>query len=326
MVLVRGGVGEQMKHVYLVVVAVLALTFSAIGCTTNESAQSPTAQLSEEVQVKGSDTMVQMASNLAEGYMEQYPERRVSVTGGGSGTGIAALINGEVDIADASRPIKSSEVDLARTNGIEPIQFIIARDAITVIVHPSNPINQLTVEQLSDIYTGKLTNWKDVGGQDMEITLYGRQSTSGTYAYFLEEVVNQELLGKKDLKYEYSPRMRNMEGNTAIVDAVARDTTGIGYIGLGYIKETIKPVNVAKTAQDEYVVPSVETIASGDYPITRTLNQYTAGIPKNGGPVHEFLKYELSPAGQQIAEESGFMSVLDVDKAENDGAFALIES
>ncbi|MHC1602847.1 MAG: PstS family phosphate ABC transporter substrate-binding protein, partial [Methermicoccaceae archaeon] len=239
-----------MKSIYLLAAVAVMLSSVALGCTSPQTE----SELGEVV-IKGSDTMVQMVSNLAEGYMEKYPDRKVAVTGGGSGTGIAALLNGEVDIADASRLMKDREIEQARAKGIEPVRFIIARDALSVIVNPNNPVDALTIEQISDIYAGNITNWKEVGGPDMEITLYGRQSTSGTYAYFLEEVVNQQLLGKR-LNREYSPKMLNMEGNTAIVDAVARDVSGIGYIGVGYLRDDVKPIGVAKTPSDEYVSPS----------------------------------------------------------------------
>lgn len=308
-----------MKSIYLLAAVAVMLSSMALGCTSPH-----TESGLGEVVIKGSDTMVQMVSNLAEGYMEKYPDRKVAVTSGGSGTGIAALINGEVDIADASRLMKDSEIEQARAKGVEPVRFIIARDALSVIVNPNNPVDALTIGQISDIYTGNITNWKEVGGPDMKITLYGRQSTSGTYAYFLEEVVNQRLLGKR-LNREYSPKMLNMEGNTAIVDAVARDVSGIGYVGVGYLRDDVKPVRVAKTSSDEYVSPSLESISTGDYPVSRTLNQYTAGLPKKGDKVYEFIKYELSPEGQRIVEQSGFLPPLDVDMAKNDAVFALIE-
>ena len=281
---------------FLVLIIVLSLS----GCAASGD------MLSLPIEVKGSDTMLQMAAYLAEVYTEKYPDRRISITGGGSGTGIKALINGDIQIADASRKIKQKEVDVALENGIEPWEFIVARDGIALVVNPSNPIEGLDMGQISAVFQGTVTNWNELGGPDKPITLYGRQSTSGTYAFFMEQVV----------KGEYSTRMRNMEGNSQIKDSVAIDDTGIGYIGIGYIDASIKIVDVGG------VNPLNEAdMASGRYPLSRPLYQYTAGMPEKGGTVHEFLMFEVGPEGQEVVKKTGLAKITSPDVLHNKELF-----
>ncbi|MGC8797905.1 MAG: PstS family phosphate ABC transporter substrate-binding protein [candidate division WOR-3 bacterium] len=190
-----------------------------------------------EVMVRGSDTMLNLTQRLAEAFAGVQPDVTISVTGGGSGVGINGLINREVDIANASRGIKSKEISAARANGVNPVEIVIALDGISVIVNSRNPVNQLTVQQIGAIYRGEITNWNQVGGPNKKIVLYGRQPNSGTFVFFREEVV----------KGEYAPSMRQMNGNAQIVEGVKADDGGIGYVGLGYIRgvEGIKPLVVA---------------------------------------------------------------------------------
>ncbi len=303
-----------------ILISTLITCILILGCIGGPS--KPSEKTSEPIEVKGSDTMVQMVSNLAEAYMEKYPDRRVLVTGGGSGTGIAALINGEVQIADASRRIKDIEIQTARNKGIDPWEFIITRDGLCVVVNPTNPVEKLTLDQVSKIYKGEITNWKELGGRDQRITLYGRQSTSGTYVYFRDSVV----------KAEYSPEMRNMEGNSQIRDAVVRDENGIGYIGVGYAVDeegkpltTIKVLKIAEKFDGKYVSPlDEETVKKGEYPITRELYQYTAGKPEKNGSVHLFLLYEISDEGQEVVKESGFFKITQADHGKNQELFTKI--
>ncbi|MEO0079214.1 MAG: PstS family phosphate ABC transporter substrate-binding protein [candidate division WOR-3 bacterium] len=253
-----------------------------------------------EIIVKGSDTMLNLTQRLAEEFGTVQPDATVSIAGGGSGVGINALINGECDIANASRPIASKEISAARANGVNPAQIVIALDALSVIVNASNPVTRLTIPQLGAIYRGEITNWKQVGGPDRRIVLYGRQPSSGTFVFFRDEVV----------KGEYSPAMRQMNGNAQIVEGVKADAGGIGYVGLGYIKDAqgFKPVALARKAGDEFVSPTAEAqVNTGKYPLTRPLFQYTNGKPK--GTVLSLIQFELSPAGQKIVAEEGFLPV-----------------
>ncbi len=253
------------------------------------------------IENKGSDTLVNLALAWAEAYAQVRPRVRISVTGGGSGTGIAALINGTVDIANASRAMKPEEIEKARANGIEPVEFTVARDAIAVVVHPSNPVDGLTLQQLSDIYTGKITNWQEVGGEDRPIVLLSRESNSGTYMYFLENVVR---LGNKDSALLFSPDALLMPSSEGISAEIRQNPNAIGYDGLGYVTPDQKVLAVARDSSGPYVLPSVDTVNDGSYPIARPLYMYTAGEP--GGEVKAYLDWILSD-GQRIVPELGFV-------------------
>ena len=301
-----------MRYIYLI--AVLFLVVVSVGCINRGGIAREVVKNIEDIEIKGSDTLLQLVSNSAEAYSEVNPTARISVTGGGSGGGIAALINGEIDIADASRPIKEKELKQAEERGIKPWEFIIARDMLSVTVNENNPISKLTVEQVSSIYKGEITDWKEVGGKDQKITLYGRQSTSGTYVFFMEEIV----------KGDYSAKMRNMEGNQAILDAVKQDQTGIGYVGIGYIVDEkgnqvsgIKIIKIAKDEDSVYVSPLEESKHS-EYPISRPLFQYLAKKPVKDSPIYNFLIFELSNEGQQIVKKSGFVPITADDMKYNE--------
>lgn len=267
------------------------------------------------MQVKGSDTLVNLVQILAEEFMGKNPRSPIAVLGGGSGTGIAALINNTCDIANHSRPMKDKEYKQAQDSGVVTRTFIIAIDGLSVIINPSNPITQLGMDQIGAIYRGEITNWKDVGGPNQAISLYGRQSNSGTFVFFQEHV-----LGKQD----YSADMKRMNGNAQIVEGVMADKAGIGYVGVGYIVDQksgkvrpgIKVLNVSKTPGGNAFSPlNKAAVDSGDYPIARPLFQTTNGIPK--GAVKAFLEYELSPEGQQIVEREGFFPIGASIQAEN---------
>jgi phosphate transport system substrate-binding protein len=255
-----------------------------------------------EVMVKGSDTMLNLTQRLAEAFSGVRPDVTVSITGGGSGVGINAIINREVDIANASRGIKSKEISQSRANGVNPVEIVIAIDGLSVIVNSKNPVSQLTVEQIGAIYRGEITNWSQLGGPNKKIVLYGRQPNSGTFVFFREEVV----------KGEYAPAMRQMNGNAQIVEGVKADEGGIGYVGLGYIRgvDGIKPVAVAKKTGEPFISPTDEPkVRSGAYPLTRPLYQYTNGRPK--GVVRDFILFELSSEGQKIVAAEGFLPVTE---------------
>jgi len=236
--------------------------------------------------------------------MQLHPDVRISVTGGGTGTGIAAMINGTVDIANASREMKPEEIAAARANGIEPVEFVVANDAIAVVVHPSNPVDHLTLQQISDIYTGKITRWSQVGGEDRPIVLLSRESNSGTYVYFLEHVIR---LGEKDNQALFSPDTLLMPSSEGISAEVRQNPNAIGYDGLGYVTPDQKMIAVARSEAGPYVLPSVESVNDGSYPIARPLYMYTAGEPR--GQVKAYLDWILSEGQTQVAR-LGFVPLL----------------
>jgi len=274
----------------------------------------------QPLEIKGSDTMVQVVASLAESFVQQHPEMHVSVTGGGSGTGIASLLNGEIDIADSSRSINQKEITQAQQKGMHVVEFVIGRDTLAVIVHKDNPVQKLTLEQLGNIYRGEIKNWADVGGTNMPITLYGRQSTSGTYIFFREEAV----------KGEYAATMRNMEGTAAIVEAVKQDKTGIGYVGIGYALDSagnvlsgISLLSLGKN-NDAYFAPSLAF--SQQYPLSRPLYQYVKKNKEKNSVILPFLHFEISTEGQQVIQHAGFVPLNEHDKQQNLLSFATLES
>lgn len=247
-----------------------------------------------KITVKGSDTMVILAQRWAELYMKQFPEASIQVTGGGSGVGIAALINGTTDIANSSRPIKKSEIEKLKSRyNTLGVEIPCAKDGITVYLHESNKIEELSIQQLSDIYTAKITNWKEVGGADAGITLYGRENSSGTYVYFKEEVV----------KADYAASCQTLPGTAAVVNAVKKDKNGIGYGGAAYA-EGVKHCKVKKDASSEAYLPTAENIAKNQYPITRYLYMYLRNRPT--GELKKYIDWILSPEGQKIVTEVGY--------------------
>jgi phosphate transport system substrate-binding protein len=273
-----------------------------VGCAPRQSTSpDKVAETGQTIENKGSDTLVNLALAWAESYMHAYPRVRISVTGGGSGTGIAAMINGTVDIANASRAMKPEEISAAEANGITPVQFIVARDAIAVVVHPSNPVDELTLQQISDIYTGKITNWSHVGGEDRPIVLLSRESNSGTYVYFLENVIR---LGEKESDLLFSPDTLLMPSSEGISTEVRQNPNAIGYDGLGYVTPDQKTLAVAQNAGGPHVRPSVETVNDASYPISRPLYMYTAGEPI--GQVKAYLDWILTE-GQVLVLELGFV-------------------
>ncbi len=252
------------------------------------------------IQIKGSDTLINLVQRMSEVYMEKYPKTYIAVTGGGSGTGIAALINGKCDIANSSRIMEPRELNQAKDRGIDVKRVVIAMDGLSIITNKNNPVKQLTIDQLGKIFRGEITNWKELGGKDMQITLYGRQSNSGTFIFFREAI----------LKGDYSQNMNRMNGNAQIVEAIKQDVSGIGYVGVGYVKNA-KGINVLKIAKDmnsEYISPlNMSAVEQGKYPIARPLNQYINGIPK--GAMKDFIEFELGDRGQEIVKEEGFFPV-----------------
>ncbi len=257
-------------------------------------------QARDMIQIKGSDTLINLVQKLSEVYMEKNPGKYIAVTGGGSGTGIAALMNSKCDIADASRNMKPKEISRATSLGITPKRVVIAMDGLSVIVNGNNSVTKLTMDEIGKIFRGEVTNWSDIGGDNIPITLYGRQSNSGTFVFFRDVV----------LKGDYSQRMKRMNGNSQIVEAVRHDKSGIGYVGVGYVKEAkdLNVVSVAAYAGSDYASPlNSEDVKSGKYPIARPLNQYINGTPNEA--VRDFLLFEISSEGQEIVENEGFFPI-----------------
>jgi phosphate transport system substrate-binding protein len=254
------------------------------------------------IQNVGSDTMVNLALAWAEAYTAQKPEVGLSVTGGGSGTGIAGLINGTVAIANASRRIKAEESAAAEANGITPVEHVVARDAIAIVVHPSNPVDQLTIDQLSDIYQGHITNWREVGGPDRPIVLLSRESNSGTHVYFLEQVVRR---GDNQDKSLFSRDTLLLPSSEGISVEVRQNPNAIGYDGLGYVTPDQKVIAVARDSDGPYMLPTVESVNNGEYPIARDLYMYTPGEPT--GIVATYLDWILNEEAQAIVRKLGFV-------------------
>jgi phosphate transport system substrate-binding protein len=251
----------------------------------------------QRITIKGSDTMV----ILVQRWTEMYPDKtntEFQVTGGGSGTGIAALINGTTDICSSSRPIKKDEVaQLEKKYGYKGLEIRVAMDGLAIYVHKSNPIKQLTMAQIKDIFTGKITNWKDVGGKDSKILLYSRENNSGTYEFFKEHVLN---------KQDFAASAQHMAGTAALINAVSKDPNGIGFGGAAYAKN-VKAIPVAKDQNSKAVAANVASIHSGEYPISRFLYFYLNAKPT--GNVKKFIDWVISPAGQKVVNEVGYYPI-----------------
>lgn len=257
------------------------------------------------IQIKGSDTEVNVVQRMAEIYMQKTKGAAIAVTGGGSGVGIAAIINRTTDLANSSRAMKAQELQQAKANGVDPIGIVFAIDGLSVIVNPANKVKTLTLDQIGQVYRGEIKNWSQAGGPNLPVTLYGRQPNSGTFIFFRESVV----------RGDYAQAMNQMNGNAQIVEAVKRDNGGIGYVGIGYVADDkgkvtpgIKVLDVAKDKNSKAMSPiDAKNIESGAYPIVRPLYQYFDKA--NRGKVDVFLRFELGPAGQNIISKEGFFPV-----------------
>jgi phosphate transport system substrate-binding protein len=268
-----------------------------VACGGRESATTATTSAAradnKPLTIKGSDTMVILGQRLAEEYMRKNPGTVVQVNGGGSGTGIAALINGTVDLAQASRAMKEDEkLQAAKSRGAAIVEEPVALDGLAVFVNDANPLKQLTIEQIRDIFLGKTTNWSAVGGPDATIVLYGRENSSGTYDYFREHVLE---------KGDFSPRVQTLQGTAAIINAVARDRNGIGYGGIAYAKN-VRPLAIAKGGPA--IAPSEKSVADGTYPLSRKLYFYYPGnAPER---VKKFALWALTPEAQALVTKVGY--------------------
>jgi len=263
----------------------------------------------DSIQIKGSDTMVNLAQAWAEAYMEKNPKRFVAVTGGGSGTGIASLISGTCDMAMSSRTVKEKEISLARSKGVIPYEIKVALDGLAVVVHPKNPVSKLTLDQLSDIFTGKITNWKDIGGNDARIVILSREVNSGTHIYFKEHVLRRK---NENSPAEFSPEALLLPSSQAIADEIAQNPNAIGYYGMGYLGPKQKALTIAEDGTSQFLAPTLQNVISGKYPISRPLFLYTNGEPN--GIIKEFIDFVLSSEGQKIVEETDFVPILPIKK------------
>lgn len=291
----------------LLLVFALFLAAGLSGCrsTSSEGSTDGSGPVEETyIENKGSDTIVNLALAWAEFYQDEHADVRISVTGGGSGTGIASLINNTVDIANASRRIKTEEIENAQNNGVDPIEYVIARDAIAVIVHPDNPVEELTLEQISAIYSGQINNWSEVGGEDRPIVRLSRETNSGTHVYFLENVLR---LGDKENKLLFSMDTLLLPSSEGIIKETSQNINAIGYDGLGYVTDEVKVVGVAVESGADYIFPSVETVNSGLYPIARELYMYTNGQP--AGKLAEYMEWIFSTEAQKIVADLGFVPI-----------------
>jgi phosphate transport system substrate-binding protein len=274
---------KKMKHNKIFSIMLIVLMVSSSGLAQQT-----------KITVKGSDTMVILAQKWAELYMKKNPSATIQVTGGGSGVGITALINGTTDICNSSRPMKQTEIEKlkARYNTLG-VSIPCAKDGITIFLNEANKVQELTIKQLSDIYQGKIRNWKELGGNDAEIRLYGRENSSGTYTYFHDEVV----------KADYAATVQSLPGTAAVVNAVKKDVNGIGYGGAAYAVG-VKHAKVKKDAVSQAVLPTPETIGKGEYPITRFLYMYLRNRPT--GETKKYIDWILSQEGQMVVTEVGY--------------------
>ncbi|GAB1402657.1 phosphate ABC transporter substrate-binding protein [Elusimicrobiota bacterium] len=256
------------------------------------------------MQIKGSDTIVNLVQVWAEEYVRANQSCNVGVTGGGSGTGFAALLNHTCDIAMASREAEDREIELAKEKNIEYKEFIVGLDGLAVLVHKDNPVNHLTMSQLRDIFMARVTNWKELGGEDRKIVILSRESNSGTHMFFKEHVLRHNDKKSKD---EFSPSSLLMPSSQAIFDEIYQNPNALGYVGMGFINDKVKALSISNWGSNVFIYPSLENVKSGMYPISRPLYLYTDGEPKN--MVKDFIEFTLSQRGQQIVAETDFVPI-----------------
>jgi phosphate transport system substrate-binding protein len=288
----------RQNHRIFLLVAVLA---AGSACTSSkpseggdETKSASQTHRGSTLTIKGSDTMVILAQKWAQAFMDANTDKVIQVSGGGSGTGVAALINGTADLANASRSIKDKEQkQLLKRRGVEAVEFRVALDALAVYVPSANEIEALTIPQLKKIFRGQTTNWEDVGGEDMPIVIYSRENNSGTYAYFKEHVLDNE---------DFAATAQTLPGTAAVINAVSKDRGGIGYGGIAYA-EGVRTVKVASEGS-EPVEPTMENATSGKYPLSRFLHIYSAGEPV--GVAKEYIDFVLSDSGQKVVEGVGY--------------------
>jgi phosphate transport system substrate-binding protein len=296
---------KPIKHSLIALIpALLALILAITGCAPQAPAPAG-SELSGSFKIIGSNTVTPLTAVWAEEFMTINPRVNIAVSGPGSGVGIASLINGTTDVAQASRKMKAKEYDQAEGQGVHPYEIQVAMDALSVVVHPSNPISELTIAQLSAIYTDKITNWKEVGGNDAPIVAIARDTNSGTHVFFKEHVVQMQGLDTENKALEYGQDVLLLPSTEGGVTEVAKNPNAIFYPGLGYVNDQVKPLAINKKAADAAVLPSVETALDGTYPIARPLLYYTNGEPT--GIIKDFIDYCLSTEGQAKVLDVGYV-------------------
>jgi phosphate transport system substrate-binding protein len=283
----------------------LALFLAGCSSTPNTPATPTASTLLGSFKIIGSNTITPLSSIWAEDFMKKNPQVSIAISGPGSGAGIAALIDGTTDICQSSRLITQKEIDQANAKGVNPYEIQVASDALSVVVHPSNPISELTIAQLSAIYTNKITNWKEVVGNDAPIVVLSRDTNSGTHVFFKEHVVQMSGLPSADKTLEYGAKVLFLPSTEEGVTQVASNPKAIFYAGLGYVNNTVKTIAVKKTANDVAVKPSVATSLDGTYPVSRQLVYYTNRAPT--GVIKAYIDYCLSEVGQQEVLDAGFV-------------------
>jgi phosphate transport system substrate-binding protein len=284
---------EKKALIAIGVVAAVILAAGGVAMLSQGEEDRPTT-----LKQQGSDTLLELMTAMSESFNYAQDDVRVDVTGGGSGVGIESLIRGTIDVAQASRQMKQTEIDAAKANNIDPLEFSVAIDGIAIVVNSASTVESLTMEQLRGIYNGSITNWNEVGGADQDILPYGRQTTSGTYEFFFEAVMKKE---------DFAIGVSQETGNAAIATKVAKNAGGIGYIGIGYAQQAqgVKIVPLKVDAASEAFLPTDEVaVYAGDYSLSRHLYVYTDGTPE--GAVKTWVEYILSEEGQAVVEEAGF--------------------
>jgi phosphate transport system substrate-binding protein len=289
----------------LPIVIVLATVLVLAGCSSTSTPTPTTPALSGSFKIIGSNTVTPLSSVWAEEFMKANPKVSIAVSGPGSGAGIAALIDSTTDICQSSRTIKQSEIDQAKAKGVNPYEIQVASDGLSLVVHPSNPVSELTIAQLSAIYTNQITNWKEVGGNDAPIVVLSRDTNSGTHVFFKEHVVQMAGLPTQNTKLEYGSKVLFLPSTEEGVSEVIRNSNAIFYAGLGYVTSQVKLVMIKKTASDPGVLPSEKTVLDGTYLISRPLLFYTNGAPT--GVIKAFIDYCLSTEGQKKVTEVGYV-------------------
>lgn len=289
-----------MKTKPLLPLLLFLLSFLFLSCQREQKA----TQNTNSIQIKGSDTIVNLVQVWAERFVAENPDDYIGVTGGGSGTGFAALMNKTCDIAMASRKIEDSEIQEANRNGVFPFEFTVGFDGLAILVHKTNPIEQLTMEQLRDIFMGNVQNWKELGGADLKIVILSRESNSGTHLFFKEQVLRR---GDAKAKEEFAPQALLMPSSKAILDEISQNPNAVGYVGMGFSNENVKTIKVASRGSLNFILPTAENVLTWAYPISRPLYLYTNGDPQN--LVKRFIDYALSDKGQRIVIETYFVPI-----------------
>jgi phosphate transport system substrate-binding protein len=261
------------------------------------------------VQINGSDTIVCLVQKLAEDFTKQYQRIYMSITGGGSGTGIASLINKTSDIAMSSRTIEKKEKKIAESKNIRFAEFKIGFDALAIIVNKKNPVDRLTLEQLRNIFMGNIRNWEEIGGENKKIVILSRESNSGTHMFFKKRVLRYNNENSKD---EFSVHSLMLSSSQAIYDEICQNSNALGYVGMGFINQGVKAISIAINTKNKYIYPSPENVMNGTYPISRPLYLYTKTNPKD--VVKLFIKYTLSDIGQKIVLQTDFVPIISLKK------------